>query len=293
VVLYDDLGRGSNDDAYTWNHYGEPAFNTSKSVGALVAKGAVDAIYHGGDISYAIGYEAVWDFFLDMLVPVASGALYLTTVGNHESECHSPVCILDLEGLGLHLNNFSAYKSRWEMNNAGSGGVQNMWYSVRRGGVHFVSINTETDWHGAGEATMGDGHFPFLPAGGFGRARAFAVGRGALLPRPPARLAAPLPSWGATVTTLAPPALAAARRGASAPTSTPMPFPGAAEPPPAVLTLPGFAALAGALAQTRRRGGGTGAAGPAGMGQRGVLGRGAARPTPKLTTPEYPSNGLE
>jgi len=86
VVLYDDLGRGSNDDAYTWNHYGEPAFNTSRSVGALVQKGLIDAIYHGGDISYAVGYEAVWDFFMDMIAPMASGTLYLTTVGNHESD---------------------------------------------------------------------------------------------------------------------------------------------------------------------------------------------------------------
>jgi hypothetical protein len=78
------------------------------------------------------------------------------------------VCILDLAGLGLHLNNFSAFKSRWAMNSERSGGVENMWYSVRRGGVHFVSLNTETDWDGAEESTTGDGHFPFLPAGGFG-----------------------------------------------------------------------------------------------------------------------------
>ncbi len=85
-----------------------------------------------------------------------------------ESECHSPSCILNLESQGLHLNNFSAYKNRWEMNNKGSGGVQNMWYSYRRSGVHFVSLDTETDWDGAEESTTGDGHFPFLPAGSFG-----------------------------------------------------------------------------------------------------------------------------
>lgn len=86
VVLFDDLGRGSNDDAFTWNHYGEPAFNTSKSVGALASLGLIDAIYHGGDISYAIGFEAVWDFFMDMISPMAASTLYLTTVGNHESD---------------------------------------------------------------------------------------------------------------------------------------------------------------------------------------------------------------
>jgi hypothetical protein len=44
---------------------------------------------------------------------------------------------------------------------------------VRRGGVHFVSINTETDWEGAGEERTGDGHFPFLPAGGFAQPGAY------------------------------------------------------------------------------------------------------------------------
>ena len=48
--------------------------------------GKIDAVFHGGDISYATGYEAVWDFFLDQISPIASGALYLTTVGNHESD---------------------------------------------------------------------------------------------------------------------------------------------------------------------------------------------------------------
>jgi hypothetical protein len=72
--------------SYTWNEYGRPSINTTESVGALVAKGLVDAIYHGGDISYATGYMAVWDFFMDMLSPVSSGTVYLTTVGNHESD---------------------------------------------------------------------------------------------------------------------------------------------------------------------------------------------------------------
>jgi hypothetical protein len=40
----------------------------------------------GGDISYAMGYMAVWDFFLNMISPISSKVLYLTTVGNHESD---------------------------------------------------------------------------------------------------------------------------------------------------------------------------------------------------------------
>jgi hypothetical protein len=87
VILYDDFGRGTTDDTFTWYEYGRPAINTTMAVAAEIENGMVDAIYHGGDISYATGYIAVWDFFLDMLSPMAGSVVYLTTVGNHESDC--------------------------------------------------------------------------------------------------------------------------------------------------------------------------------------------------------------
>ena len=68
VILYDDLGRGSLDQSYTWNEYGRPAVYTAMAVADELDKGPIDAIYHGGDISYATGYIAVWDFYLDMMV---------------------------------------------------------------------------------------------------------------------------------------------------------------------------------------------------------------------------------
>ena len=43
-------------------------------------------MFSGGDISYATGYMAVWDFFLNMISPISGSVLYLTTVGNHESD---------------------------------------------------------------------------------------------------------------------------------------------------------------------------------------------------------------
>jgi hypothetical protein len=86
VVLFDDLGRGSTDMSYTWYEYGRPAMLTTMAVGAEIADGKIDAIYHGGDISYAEGYMAVWDFFLDMLTPMSASVVYLSTVGNHESD---------------------------------------------------------------------------------------------------------------------------------------------------------------------------------------------------------------
>ena len=99
------------------------------------------------------------------------------SVGNHESECHSPGCLLHRER-ALSLSNFSAYNARWHMP-AGEGDYaaapraaaragQAMWSSWNYGPVHFVSINTETEWAGAEEHDTGDSHDKNLPAGHFG-----------------------------------------------------------------------------------------------------------------------------
>lgn len=142
VIMYDDLGRGSTDMSYTWYEYGRPAVYTIMAVGEEVRRGEIDAIYHGGDISYATGYIAVWDFYLDMMAPVASGTLYLTTVGNHESDW---------------------YNSATTFNNSDSGGecgvlttrlmpmpapatTNKPWWSYDVGLIHFVGISTEHDY---------------------------------------------------------------------------------------------------------------------------------------------------
>lgn len=41
------MGRGTNDDSFTWNEYGKPSYDTAVSVGYDVSRGDVDAIYHG------------------------------------------------------------------------------------------------------------------------------------------------------------------------------------------------------------------------------------------------------
>jgi hypothetical protein len=55
AVLYDDMGRGSTDMSYTWNEYGRPAIDLAYSAGHLAQAGLIDAVVHGGDISYAQG----------------------------------------------------------------------------------------------------------------------------------------------------------------------------------------------------------------------------------------------
>ena len=144
LVWFDDMGRGSNDQAYTWEHYGRASYNTTKSVGALVQTGAVDAIYHGGDISYAVGFEAVWDFFMDMLVPMSSSVLYFTTVGNHET---------DFPGTSSYYTGYDSggecsvpalamlpqpYKTPTQ-----PATVDDPWWSYDVGLIHFIGLSSE------------------------------------------------------------------------------------------------------------------------------------------------------
>merc|ERR1712139_33202 len=75
--------------------------------------------------------------------------------GNHESECHSPACMLSKPNRDA-LRNFSAYNARWAMPSAESGGSASMWYSFDHGPIHYVVINSETDFSGAPSETHGD-----------------------------------------------------------------------------------------------------------------------------------------
>jgi hypothetical protein len=74
VVLMADLGVGTRDSSADAEVYAEPcypALNTSRSVRRLAQSGDLDAVFLSGDIAYANGYLSNWDFFLDMISPIA------------------------------------------------------------------------------------------------------------------------------------------------------------------------------------------------------------------------------
>lgn len=110
------------------------------------------------------GYEQTWNTFMEEMSPVASKLPYMVLPGNHEAQCHSPSCILETSDRGHRLTNFTAYNARFRMPSHESDGVMNMWFSYNYGPVHFVHIDTETDFPGAPkDAYVG------LETGGFGR----------------------------------------------------------------------------------------------------------------------------
>jgi acid phosphatase type 7 len=142
AILFDDLGRGSRDDSYTWNEYGRPSVQTIESVGARVRRGEVDVVYHGGDISYATGYLAVWDFYLDMLSPVSSGAIYLTTVGNHESDWTNSASYYNVTDSGGECGVLATRL----LPMPAPATTNAPWWSYEVGLIHFIGLSSEHDY---------------------------------------------------------------------------------------------------------------------------------------------------
>jgi len=166
-LVIGDMGTGKDGQALA----------TRKRLEAL--KSSVDLSVHVGDIGYAddtflhsdcvaqFCYEAVYDEYMEWMESHTDTKPYMVAVGNHESECHSPNCLASSTHKEA-LRNFTAYNTRWSMPSPESGGALNMWYSFDYGPVHFVAINTETDFEGAPEEYYGDGGSVIgLKAGGF------------------------------------------------------------------------------------------------------------------------------
>jgi hypothetical protein len=150
------------DMGYTSGAYSADTRNRMEMV-----KASTDLTLHAGDVAYAddsfilpscwLGfcYEDTYDNYMDWLENVSDNKPYMTAPGNHESECHSPSCLFDWS-VKHSLSNFSAYNARFAMPSAESGGVGNMWYSFDYASVHFVFVNTETDFGDAPEGEHGD-----------------------------------------------------------------------------------------------------------------------------------------
>jgi hypothetical protein len=135
--------------------YGDMGNWNSQSTFQLLNRIAKNAsfVFHVGDIAYAddaflhnpfvFGYEDAWNEYMRNMSAIASGVPLMVLPGNHEAECHSPACFLDAQRRKA-VSNFTAYNHRFRM--PSDAAHFNMWYSFDYGNVHFVSIDTETDY---------------------------------------------------------------------------------------------------------------------------------------------------
>ena len=83
LIAFGDMGRPGTDDGMTWFHYGRPAADTLKLVSNELHSQSTDAIFFLGDISYASGYLAIWNEFVDEFSLVSSRTPIFPVPGNH------------------------------------------------------------------------------------------------------------------------------------------------------------------------------------------------------------------
>eukprot|EP01126_Amoeba_proteus_P044311 TRINITY_DN4919_c0_g2_i1.p1 TRINITY_DN4919_c0_g2~~TRINITY_DN4919_c0_g2_i1.p1 ORF type:complete len:400 (+),score=68.84 TRINITY_DN4919_c0_g2_i1:74-1273(+) len=96
-------------------------------------KNPVNFVAHSGDLSYANGYQPVWDQWLNQLQPLASHLPYMVAVGNH-----------------VTLSLWEACDYRFDMPSEETGSSEgNLYYSFDYGPVHFIALNSEAVvfWH--------------------------------------------------------------------------------------------------------------------------------------------------
>ena len=128
-----------------------PSRDTSTQMAAVAAHRSsnVSLWLHNGDISYALGYAALWESFMDQFADIMHAMPYHTAIGNHES---------NWPGHG------DAFNGRENTDSGGECGVPYLarmpppvlgngvqvavkdtapWYSFNFGPIHFVQSSTE------------------------------------------------------------------------------------------------------------------------------------------------------
>ncbi|GJP33165.1 hypothetical protein CLOM_g17728 [Closterium sp. NIES-68] len=101
-----------------------------------------------GDLSYANGFQYLWDRWQRLIEPDASTHPWMVVPGNHESEALSGISPKGFEWPGflkrsalLNSGAFLSYKKRWVMPSAASGSPSKLYYSFEVAGVHFVVLS--------------------------------------------------------------------------------------------------------------------------------------------------------
>lgn len=119
------------------------------------------ALLHIGDVSYAddtiirygdllkFEYENTWNMYMREMQGVLNNAPWITLPGNHEAECHDAECAIFNRTLGEQLSNFTAYRNRFQMPQYDQ--YENMWFSTNIASIHYVAIDTETNYPNAPE----------------------------------------------------------------------------------------------------------------------------------------------
>ncbi|KAJ7525703.1 hypothetical protein O6H91_17G062200 [Diphasiastrum complanatum] len=155
-IAYGDMGKAERDGSI--EDYIQPgSLQVIDAVTAEVLAGNVDAVFHIGDISYATGFIAEWEFFLEMIHPDASEVPYLTAIGNHERDFPDSGSFYTTRDSGGECG--VPYETHFQMPIQGK---DMPWCSIELGPVHFTIMSTEHNW------TLGSDQYIFSSNGTVG-----------------------------------------------------------------------------------------------------------------------------
>ncbi|KAF5699699.1 acid phosphatase [Fusarium mundagurra] len=148
-------------------------FDTSLPAGEIPNQGSP----RGGDVG--VLYESNWDLWQQWMNNITMKIPYIVLPGNHEATCadhdnppyvlssylnenkmnttmkaDNPNVTLTYYSCPPSQRNFTAFQNRFFMAGDKSGGKGNLWHSFDYGLVHFVSIDTETDYANSPDKTF-------------------------------------------------------------------------------------------------------------------------------------------
>lgn len=123
----------------------QPSLATSAALAAEVASGRT-LVLHNGDLSYGMGYGALWEQYADQTQAAAASAPWMTAVGNHEhnwagnpwsGRFNSSVAADSGGECGV------PYVKRYPMPPPADMSPSSPWYSFDYGIIHFTTMSTE------------------------------------------------------------------------------------------------------------------------------------------------------
>jgi len=91
----------------------------------------IELILHVGDLSYADGWQPLWDTYGRMFQNMSAKIPWMVIPGNHENE--------------FFLQGFTAYQARFSMPSASSNPAsKNLFWSINYSWAHIVALSTES-----------------------------------------------------------------------------------------------------------------------------------------------------
>jgi hypothetical protein len=125
-----------------------PASNTttqmmSVTAGSYPGLAKPQAVFVNGDLSYARGFGAIWQAFLNQMAPLASTVPLMTCPGNHESNWPHVGTAWNTSSLDSGGEGGVAYSHLFPMPPPSTTAAP--WYSFDIGRVHIAVLSTEAD----------------------------------------------------------------------------------------------------------------------------------------------------